>query len=104
MIASVYLWLGTAAFVWTVMALVAAVATDANGLVTLSGVIGFVLWGVWSFAGLDIVVYSGGSSFDVASPELTLVGVVLAIPCGYLALTGPIETVSRAARGRLEDV
>jgi hypothetical protein len=104
MIESAHLWLGTAAFVWTVVAIGAAVWTDANGLVTLSGVIGFVLWGVWSFASLNIIVHSGGSEFAFSHPELTVVGVMLAVPCAYLALTGPLETAKRANSTRLEDV
>lgn len=109
MLKSAFLFIGSIAFVWTVITLVAAVYADSNtntgdGLATISGVVGFVLWGVWTFGTLNIIVIDGGISYRYPQPSLTIVGIMLALVPGYIALTGPIELVSRVRDTRMDDV
>jgi hypothetical protein len=104
MIESAYLLVGVAAFGWTLLTVGAAVSSSADGLVTLGGVVGFVLWGVWTFASFDIVAQSGCSSIRYSEPELAFVGVIMAIPCAWIALTGPVETASDATKTRIDDL
>lgn len=108
MLESAWLWLGTAAFVWTVVALVSAAVADVDGpgesIATVSGVVGLVLWGVWSFGAFEITVVSQGTEITFAHPELALVGICMAIVPGYIALTGPVELIGRARDPDLEDL
>lgn len=109
MLESAWLFLGLMAFVMTLVALFApAWATarggDGDGLAIICGVVGFVLWGVWTFGTLEIVVISQGSELVYAESELTFLGVILALVPGYVALTGPIELVGRAFDPTLDDL
>lgn len=109
MLESGWLFVGRVAFVWTLVTVLGAVLvepTDKAGdwLVTVGGGVGFVVWGVWTFGSLDVEVVSGGTVVTLAHPELTILGVVMAIIPGYLALTGPIEMISRARDTHMEDL
>lgn len=110
MLESAWLFVGTIAFLWTVLAVAAMVYADANnsqadGLVSNAGVIGFVLWGVWTFGTLQIeVVASDSTTIEFTHPELTILGVALALVPGYIALTGPIELLQRARNPSPDDL
>lgn len=101
MLESGWLFVGRIAFGWTVLATVAAVYLDgadgrADGVVSNAGVVGFLLWGVWTFGALNIEVVDGGTTITFTHPELAIAGVAMALIPGYLALTGPIELIQRA--------
>lgn len=101
MLESAWLFIGAIAFAWTVLAVIAAAYLDstnarADGVVSNAGVIGFILWGVWTFGALNIEVVDEGSTVTFTHPELAIAGVAMALIAGYLALTGPIELIGRA--------
>jgi len=101
MLESAWLFVGVIAFVWTLLTLAAAVwmrTADDTGdaLATIGGVVGFVLWAVWTFGALNITVVGDSVTYRFSHPELAILGVVMALVPGYIALTGPIELISRA--------
>jgi uncharacterized membrane protein len=102
MLESAFLLVGVLAFGWTLVTLYAAVAArsdDKTGdaVAMMAGVVGFVIWGVWTFGTLNVdVVTDSGSIVTVSNPELTLLGIVMALVPGYIALTGPIDLIYRA--------
>lgn len=108
MIESAWLQVGRIAFLWTVFIVAVAIYADpregvGDGIVTVGGAVGFVLWGVWTFGALNIQTLDGGSEFTYTHPEIAILGVALALLPGYLALTGPLELVGRATRGDLDE-
>lgn len=109
MILSAWLFIGTIAFLWTLVTLLGAVYFDSrdpdgDGLSIISGTIGFVLWGVWTYGTLEISVVSGGSELTFTHPSLTILGVAMALIPGYIALTGPIDLINRAREPRTDDI
>lgn len=109
MLESAWLFVGRIAFAWTVLTLIGAVyigdpSQPGEGLATIAGVVGFVLWGVWTFGTLQIQVVDNGTEFVFTHPELTILGIAMALVPGYIALEGPIELVSRARNPRMEEL
>lgn len=109
MLESAWLFVGRIAMVWTVMTVAAAVYVDpvddtGDGLAIIGGVVGFVMWGVWTFGTLEVEVVDGGTTVVFQQPELTILGVVLALVPGYIAMTGPIELINRARQPKTDDV
>lgn len=109
MLESAWLFVGRIAFLWTVLTVIAAVyvnPADRSGdsLATVGGVVGFILWGVWTFGTLNIEVVGGGVTYRFAHPELAILGIALALVPGYIALTGPIELIGRARDPSMRDV
>lgn len=109
MLESAWLFVGRIAFVWTIITVVAAAYVDTgdetgDALATIGGVVGFVMWGVWTFGTLNIEVVGDAVVYEFTHPELTILGVALALVPGYIALTGPIEIVSRVRETRMRDV
>lgn len=101
MIESAFLFVGVVALVWTLATLAAAVVANngnpaADALASNAGVVGFVLWGVWTFGSLNIEVANGTTVYTFTHPELALVGIVMALVCGYVAITGPLDLIYRA--------
>jgi hypothetical protein len=102
MLESAFLFVGVIAFGWTLVTMYAAVMAhsgDSTGdaVAMMAGIVGFVLWGVWTFSTLNVdVVTDSGTIVTVANPELTLLGIVMALVPGYIALTGPIDLIYRA--------
>lgn len=100
MLESAWLFIGRIAFVWTVLTVGAAVYVDGrdstgDALAMVSGVVGFLLWGAWTFGALNVEVTGGGVVYEFAHPELAILGVAMALVPGYIALTGPIELINR---------
>lgn len=106
MLESSFLFIGRIAFLWTVIVVLSSSYFDeaANDIAIVGGTIGFVLWGVWTFGTLNVEVVAGSTVFEFASPALTLVGVAMAMVPGYLAITGPIELISRYRDGEMRDI
>lgn len=101
MLESAWLFVGRIAFGWTVLTLAAAVYVDpiddtGDAVAMVGGVVGFVLWGVWTFGVLNVEVRDGGATTAFSHPELALVGIAMALVPAYIALTGPIDLVGRA--------
>lgn len=84
---------------WLFIGLLAAVATflsvtttdDQTGII--SGLIGTLTWLTFSYHSLSVTVYSNGTEFVSRYPELAALGVALAAPNLFVALTGPIALV-----------
>ena len=106
MLESAWIFVGRIAFLWTVLTVLGATYLDSadDGLTITGGVIGFVLWGVWTFGALNIEVIQGTNTIAFQHPELAVLGVAMALIPGYIALTGPIELVSRYRDASLDDV
>lgn len=109
MLESAWLFVGRVAFAWTVLTLIAAAYfspqdTRGDGLAIIGGTIGFVLWGVWTYGTLEISVVDNGGELTFSHPELTIVGVAMALIPGYIALTGPIDLINRAREPRTDDI
>ncbi|MGK7294864.1 MAG: hypothetical protein ACNS61_03425 [Candidatus Wenzhouxiangella sp. M2_3B_020] len=106
MLESAFLFVGRIAFVWTLVVVIGATYLDDqdDALAIMGGVIGFVLWGVWTFGTLNIEVVGGGVSYTFSHPELTILGVALAMVPGYIALTGPIEIIGRYRDATMDDL
>lgn len=109
MLESAWLFVGRIAFAWTVLTVAAAAyvnTADNNGdaLATIGGVVGFVLWGVWTYGALDVSVVGDSVTYTFVHPELAILGVAMALVPGYIALTGPFELVSRFRDGQMDDL
>lgn len=91
MLESAWLFLG----VLGILSLGAAVTTADDAVAIVAGTLGFVLWGVWTYGSLDVEVVADTTIHRFEMPTVSLVGLALAIVAGYIALTGPVELVSR---------
>lgn len=89
MLQHTWIFLGVVALVATVMTL----RTPDEQLAIIGGLTATITWGVWAYGALDVTTVSGGTEFAYAYPSLAAVGVVLAIPCLFVALTGPLRIV-----------
>lgn len=100
MLQTAWIFVGIVALIATV----AAVVTEDNGIAIVAGALGFVCWLVVAYGALNIQVPtdSGVETFSV--PELTFLSVAIACVPGFIALTGPVELVSRAKDGRIDEV
>lgn len=110
MIESAFLFVGRIAFAWTVLTVAGAVyasrdmSETGDALATVGGVVGFVLWGVWSYATLNVQVVGDAVVYEFSHPELTILGIAMAMVPGYIALTGPIELINRYREPTTEQI
>lgn len=111
MLQSAWLFVGTIAFLWTLVTIFIAAYADPDpgagageAMATIGGVVGFILWGVWTFGALNITVVGDSTTFSFSHPELAILGVAMALVPGYIALTGPVELVKRARDTRMDQV
>jgi len=111
MLKSAWLFVGVVATLATVVAVVTQtqivrVFADADGVAIVAGTVGFISWGIWTFGTLNIeLLTDSGDVVSYTLPSLTMLGIVFAIVPAYIALTGPIEIVSRAVDNpRSEDL
>jgi expansin (peptidoglycan-binding protein) len=104
MLESAWLFVGTVAILSTGVALstkteVAGLYGSDDGIAIFSGIVGFLSWGVWSYGALNLeLVTNTGEIVTMAIPEVTYFGVAMALIPGYIALTGPAETISSRYR------
>lgn len=109
MLESAWLFVGRVAVVWTLVALAASAYFDdgngrADALCSNAGVVGFVLWGVWTYGTLDIEVVDGGTTVAFSHPELTILGVAMCLVPAYIALSGTLDLFARAKSPSVEDL
>jgi len=96
-------WLFTGAL--AVLATGAALLVSDDGLAIVTGTGGVVTWGVWTYGTINVEVVADSTTYTFAMPELTLLGIMMALLPAYIALTGPVELVARASSStRPEDV
>lgn len=82
-----------------------AVLTSDNGVAIVAGALGFIAWGIWGFGAFDItIVTDSGGTETFTYPAVAILGFVLGVIPGYIALTGPVDLVSRARDTTPEDL
>jgi len=82
----------------------AAVSTRDNAKAIMAGIAGALAWGYWAFGALDLRVVRDSTTYQYSQPELTILGVALALVPLFVALTGPFEVVGRVREPRDEEV
>lgn len=88
-----------------VLATGAALVTPDDGMAIVAGVAGLIAWGVWTFGTVEVHrPIQGNPELTFSEPALTLLGIALALVPAWIALTGPVELVSRYRDGRLEEI
>lgn len=86
-----FLFVGAVATLATVL----TIRTIDDQTAIITGLIGFLTWALWGYSALNVTVYDGsGASFTHGYPALAAMGVMLAIPNLFIALTGPLRIVS----------
>lgn len=70
-----------------------ALLTSDDGMAVLTGILGFVTWGVWVFGALNLDVVRDASVYTYSLPAVAIIGVAFALIPGFIALTGPIEVI-----------
>jgi len=102
MLLSAWLFIGFVALSSTGVALstqtTAATQMPADdGIAIISGVLGFLSWAMWSFGAFNIeIATDSGSTLSYTLPPVAILGIVLALLPGYIALTGPAEIIRRS--------
>lgn len=109
MLESGWLFTGVVAILATGVALSTQTETVAksgqsDGIAIMSGIAGFVSWGVWSFGTLDVTVVGDSVTYSFSLPSLTMLGVMLALVPGYIALTGPADIIARSREPNSREV
>lgn len=107
MLESAWLFLGTIAFIWTILNVIASsiVTVETYDFVIVASVAALITWGVWLFAavsGVEVAAESTVYTFKMA--PVALVGLAMALPNIYLALVGPIEILDRVNDTSVRDV
>jgi len=68
-----------------------------DGIAIISGIVGFLSWGIWSFGAFNLeIATDAGSTLSYTIPSFAIFGIVLALLPGYIALTGPAEIIKRS--------
>ena len=110
MLQSAWLFAGVVAVLSTGVAISTQTQTVAkgpssDGLAIMSGIAGFISWGITAFGSLNVeVVTQDGSVTSFALPEVTLLCVMFALIPGYIALTGPADIIARSREPQSREV
>lgn len=81
-----------------------ALRTPDDAAAIITGTIGAITWGVWTYGSLNIQVVTQCCVRNLSYPSVTLLGLALSLIPMYIALTGPTELVDRARDTRQEDL
>lgn len=100
MIESAWLFTGGLA----TLATIGALLTTDDGMAIITGVLGFISWGVWTFGTLEVIVVRDAVTYSYSMPSITFVGLAFALVPAYIALTGPVEIVARYRKPSQDDV
>lgn len=100
MLQSAWLFIGTVAILSTAGALL----VSDNALAIITGVLGFVSWGMFAYGSLEVVIVTQSTVFTYTLPSVTMFSVMAALVPGYVALTGPVEVVDRVRRGDAQEL
>lgn len=95
MILQAWLFVGVVAILASGMALL----TTDDGVAVLTGVLGFVAWGVWVFGSLNLQVVRDATVYTFSSPVVAFIGIAFALVPAWIALTGPVEIIGRWREG-----
>jgi len=86
------------------LATAAAILTTDDSIAMIAGVVGFIGWGVWAFGALNLEIYQQATVYSINEPVVAIVGVMLALLPGWIALTGPVQAVAGVRDGRPEEL
>jgi len=100
MLESAWLFIGAVAILATGLAL----TTTDDGMAIMAGVLGFVTWGVWTWGSLDVRVVGDSVTYSFTMPSVTILGIAFAMVPAWIALTGPVDIVSRYRQPNAEDL
>lgn len=100
MLLSAWLFVGLVA----ILATGVAVTTSDDSKGTLAGAVGTLMWGTWSWGALDLRVVNGSTTYQFAQPELTWLGVAIALVPLYVFLLGPFNAVRRVREPEQQEV
>jgi hypothetical protein len=101
MLLAVWLFVGLVATLATGLALL----TDDDGIAIFAGALGFVSWGTWTYGAFDIErPIEGATELTFSEPAVAILGIGLALIPGFIALTGPVEIISRYRDPDLDDI
>lgn len=78
--------------------------TDDDGVAIIAGTLGFITWGIWTFGTLNVEKAVETTVYEYSMAPVAVLGVILALIPGYIALTGPVELVSRYRDGNPEEI
>ena len=81
-----------------------AILTPDDGWAILLGVAGFVSWGIFAYAALEITVPTDATTYQFTLPIVTMYGVIMSLIPGYIALTGPTEIVGRWRDADIDEI
>jgi len=84
-----WLFIGTLAAAATFI----SVTTTDDQIGIISGLLGALTGFTFAYHSLSVTVYSQGTAFVSRYPELAALGLALAAPNLFVALTGPLEIV-----------
>ena len=95
---------------WLFIGVVAALATGAalwsadNAVAIMTGVLGFIAWGMWAYGALNLEVVRDATVYSYSQPEVAFMGVALALVPGFIAINGPVEMIQRYKSARPKDI
>jgi hypothetical protein len=100
MLESGWLFLGCVATLVTA----GTVLTTDDGWAIVLGVVGFVSWGMFAYASLDVVAVGDAVTYNFTLPVMTLFGVMMSLLPGYIALTGPVDLITGYRSATADDL
>lgn len=100
MLQSAFLFVGVVALLMSGV----AILTPDEGIAIVSGVVGFIAWGLIAYGSFDIRVVGDSTVYSFTQPSVALFGIMMALIPGYIALTGPINIIQRAKDTQLDEV
>jgi len=75
-----------------------------DAVAIISGVVGFISWGLWTYGTLNIEVAGDSTVYTFSTPAVTYFGIALALVPAYIALTGPVNIINRTRDTSAKDV
>lgn len=100
MLLAAWLFIGVLAVLSTGIALL----TTDDDLAIISGIAGLLTWGLFAYNALEVEVVDGGTTVTMTMPSVTIISVAFAVVPTLIALTGPVEIVSRVRDTTQEEV
>jgi hypothetical protein len=95
-----WLFIGAVAILSTA----ATLLTNDDAMAILLGIAGFGSWGLVAYGSFDVAMLSNGSEFTYTMPAVAIFCAGISLIPLYIALTGPIDLVTRAKDPTLDEV
>jgi hypothetical protein len=88
-----------------VLSTAGALLTNDDGVAIVTGVLGFLKFGVAAFGAFELTVVDGaGGTLQFVETEVALLMLTLSLLPGYVALTGPVQIIQRVRDTRMEEI